>query len=81
MSLKTYVGNCHCGRFKFKVTVPEIKEVNDCNCTFCVKAGPLWAGVRGEGSEFAFERGTEHDMQTYRFGSGKGQTKVRCGGY
>lgn len=40
--LHSYRGNCHCGSFIFTLTVPEIKEAENCNCSICRKKGYLW---------------------------------------
>jgi len=38
----TISGTCHCGATRFEVaTVPT--EAVECNCTYCSKAGGLWA--------------------------------------
>lgn len=37
-----YHGNCHCGRYRFQVTAPEIKDAISCNCILCRKKGYLW---------------------------------------
>lgn len=37
-----YHGNCHCGKFRFELTVPEILEAIVCACTLCAKKGYLW---------------------------------------
>ena len=34
-TFKTYDGNCHCGKFRFKITLPEITKLNECNCSIC----------------------------------------------
>jgi hypothetical protein len=41
--LKTYNGSCHCGVFEFSVQIPEIKNIVQCNCSFCFKRGYEWA--------------------------------------
>ena len=33
--LKKYDGNCHCGKFKFSVHLPEFSRVNECGCGVC----------------------------------------------
>ncbi|KAH8668853.1 hypothetical protein BX600DRAFT_460827 [Xylariales sp. PMI_506] len=48
--LITYQGNCHCGRYRYEVTVPEIKSATTCACALCTKTGALWLPVPpGEG--------------------------------
>lgn len=38
----SYHGNCHCGRYRFELNVPEIKEAIACTCSLCTKKGYLW---------------------------------------
>lgn len=33
--LKQYKGNCHCGKYKFSLKIPELKKVRTCNCSIC----------------------------------------------
>lgn len=33
---KEYMGTCHCGAVKFKVTAPKHLTVWDCNCSICL---------------------------------------------
>ena len=63
--LKTYAGNCHCGRFKFSLRLPEITEVTACNCSICFKKGYKWLypGV----DAFKIERGGG-ELKSYNFG-------------
>jgi hypothetical protein len=35
--LKVYHANCHCGAVKWSVKIPELKSVNQCNCSHCIK--------------------------------------------
>lgn len=39
----SYQGNCHCGKNRFEVNLPEISGAISCNCSLCLKAGYLWA--------------------------------------
>lgn len=34
-------GGCHCGAVRFEVLAPDAIEVEDCNCTICLKSGFL----------------------------------------
>ena len=38
----TYLGNCHCGRYRFSVAVPDIANVVSCACGVCKKKGSIW---------------------------------------
>jgi len=40
--LTTYPGNCHCGAYRFTVSMPTIEAANSCNCSLCRKTGSLW---------------------------------------
>ncbi|PKS04917.1 hypothetical protein jhhlp_008282 [Lomentospora prolificans] len=40
--VKVYDGNCHCGLYRFQVTVPEIESMIACTCKRCVKKGYYW---------------------------------------
>ncbi|KAH8647801.1 glutathione-dependent formaldehyde-activating enzyme [Xylariales sp. PMI_506] len=66
--LKTYRGNCHCGDFIFEVTMPEIKAVNDCDCSACYKRGALWA-IPPPGS-VNYVKGDWDALTTYTFSTG-----------
>ncbi|KAJ3146340.1 high-affinity Zn(2+) transporter zrt1 [Geranomyces variabilis] len=39
---QTYDGNCHCGAFKFTVTLPTVTTVSACKCRMCFKHACLW---------------------------------------
>ncbi|KAK0387227.1 hypothetical protein NLU13_5540 [Sarocladium strictum] len=38
----TYLGNCHCGRFRFEINVPGLGGLTVCDCRLCAKKGYLW---------------------------------------
>lgn len=59
---QTYMGNCHCGRFRFKLTAPSIKTAESCTCSVCEKKGYLWL-VPSEG-QFEVVR-NDGNMTTY----------------
>ena len=35
--LTTYVGNCHCGGYRFEIHVPEVRKVDVCDCSICAR--------------------------------------------
>ena len=35
--LKVYKGNCHCGKYKFHLKIPELKKIRTCNCSICTR--------------------------------------------
>ncbi|KAK0710673.1 Mss4-like protein [Lasiosphaeris hirsuta] len=41
-STSVYHGNCHCGRYRFEVSVPGPLETIVCTCSLCEKKGYLW---------------------------------------
>ena len=71
--LKTYYGNCHCGAFKFSIKIPELKSVEECNCSICLKKGYLW--IFRDFNSFEVERG-EGTLKDYEFGPRKLTHKV-----
>ena len=46
---KTYGGGCHCGNVRYEVDV-ELREVLECNCSICSKAGSRLTSSRRSGS-------------------------------
>ncbi|KAL6856796.1 hypothetical protein J3F83DRAFT_751856 [Trichoderma novae-zelandiae] len=44
-----YFGNCHCGRYRFQVSTPEVVSAISCTCSLCMKKGYLWL-IPEEGS-------------------------------
>ncbi|KUJ18306.1 uncharacterized protein LY89DRAFT_717883 [Mollisia scopiformis] len=65
--LKTYKGNCHCGKFRFEIDVPPIEKVESCNCSICVKKGYLWTFLAEK--RFRVTKGAEDELTSYWFGS------------
>ena len=35
--VRQYSGNCHCGAVKFRLKIPELKEVYQCSCSHCTR--------------------------------------------
>ncbi|KAI5459314.1 glutathione-dependent formaldehyde-activating enzyme [Mariannaea sp. PMI_226] len=66
---KTYRGNCHCGAFIYEIDLPEIKAVNDCNCSICSKKGYLWLFPGGLDS-IKIVKGSVDELTNYTFGKG-----------
>ena len=62
-----YQGGCHCGEFRFQVSLPDSIEVEDCNCSVCSKAGYLHVIVPSR--QFKVLQGQDR-MQLYTFNSG-----------
>ena len=62
---ETYIGSCHCGNFKYRVTQsPPLSDpessVTQCNCSICARNGYLLIYVPD--SSVAFENGSFEDM-------------------
>lgn len=71
---KTYRGNCHCGAFVYEVELPEIKSVNECNCSICYKKGYLWLFPPADA--FKIVKGDEDALTAYSFSTGTTLHKV-----
>ncbi|KAI1175362.1 glutathione-dependent formaldehyde-activating enzyme [Nemania sp. FL0916] len=67
--MKTYRGNCHCAAFVYEITLPEIKQVMECNCSICYKKAALW--VFPKPGDFKFIQGTPPQITKYNFGKNK----------
>ena len=61
--MNTYVGGCHCGRVRFRVTA-DLARVTECNCSVCTKKGFLHLIVAPEQFELLSGGG---DLATYQF--------------
>ncbi|AEO68135.1 uncharacterized protein THITE_2051078, partial [Thermothielavioides terrestris NRRL 8126] len=44
-------GNCHCGRYRFELTVPKIEGAISCTCSLCRKKGYIWLSITPASSE------------------------------
>lgn len=64
---KVYHGACHCGDVSFEVSAAAHLEVEDCNCSICVKTGFLHLIVPLE--QFTLVSG-EACLSTYTFNTG-----------
>ncbi|KAI0404513.1 glutathione-dependent formaldehyde-activating enzyme [Xylaria palmicola] len=67
--LKTYRGNCHCAAFVYEITLPEIKQVSECNCSVCYKKAALWAFPAP--ADVKFVKGDPSALANYNFGKGQ----------
>lgn len=65
--MQTCNGGCHCGRVKFEVEIPDVVNVNRCNCSICKKSGYLHVIVSSD--RFRLLSG-EESITDYRFHSG-----------
>jgi hypothetical protein len=64
-----YLGGCHCGRVRFRVSA-ELTGLLVCNCSMCTKKG-IWHWIV-EQAAFELLSGAEA-LLTYRFESGVAQ--------
>jgi hypothetical protein len=60
-------GGCHCGAVRFEVEIPDVVEVEDCNCSMCARTGYLHLIVPA--TRFRLLSGMEH-LVTYTFNTG-----------
>jgi len=63
-------GGCHCGAVRFEVLAPDSIEVEDCNCSICLKSGFLHLIVPKD--SFRSLCG-EETLTRYTFGTGVAQ--------
>ena len=62
---KLYQGNCHCGRYRFTLRIPEIREMIACHCSLCLKQGYLWVvPEQGQFEETRADEGRQTEYQT-----------------
>ncbi|KAH7317728.1 Mss4-like protein [Rhexocercosporidium sp. MPI-PUGE-AT-0058] len=62
--IKEYKGNCHCGLFKFTISVPELKSLRVCDCSYCYRKACEWVFPA---SNLQIQSG-ENELSTYQFG-------------
>mgnify|MGYP000151743546 CR=1 FL=1 len=65
-----YQGSCHCKKVTFEVEAPDHLEVDDCNCSICVKTGFLHLIVPL--TKFTLLSG-HHNLSNYTFNTGVAQ--------
>ncbi|KAI1327145.1 glutathione-dependent formaldehyde-activating enzyme [Xylariaceae sp. FL0255] len=65
-SLKTYRGNCQCAAYVYEITLPEIKDASECNCSICYKKAALW--VFPKPKDVKFVKGDPSTLSNYTFG-------------
>ncbi|KAJ9137211.1 Glutathione-dependent formaldehyde-activating enzyme [Coniochaeta hoffmannii] len=54
-----YLGNCHCGRFRFEISAEDgiINDAIVCDCTLCAKKGYFWLRPPPEAFEVTRDEG------------------------
>jgi hypothetical protein len=77
-SLRWHAGGCHCGAVRFEVQLRDVVEVDDCNCSICLKAGFLHLIVPA--ARFRLLQGQDL-LATYTFNTGAAKHLFcsRCG--
>ncbi|KAK3313321.1 hypothetical protein B0H66DRAFT_628999 [Apodospora peruviana] len=79
MILTTYHGNCHCGRFRFELTAPEIAEAIICACKLCSKKGYLWLNTAASGTTYTVTRDDDKCLTEYDSAALKDRFCKYCG--
>lgn len=66
---RTYNGNCHCGKFRFTISIPPLgsEPVMRCDCSSCMKNG--YHLVYPKASDVVFTHGSRGELTEYRTGS------------
>lgn len=62
--MEKHAGSCHCGKFRFEVTV-DITKGMECNCSICVRKGHVLSFAPPEA--FAMTAGSEDALTVYKF--------------
>ena len=60
-------GECNCGAVRFETLLPDVLEVEDCNCSMCARTGFLHIIVPA--SRFRLLQGQDH-IRSYSFNTG-----------
>lgn len=63
----TRTGGCHCGKVRFRVTLPERPEILECSCSMCERTGFRHLIVARDCFELLEG---EHELTEYRFNTG-----------
>ncbi|KAI2629444.1 glutathione-dependent formaldehyde-activating enzyme [Xylaria nigripes] len=67
--LKTYRGNCHCAAYVYEITLPEIKQGIECNCSSCYKRAAIW--VFPDNNDIKYVKGDPATLTGYSFNQNK----------
>lgn len=70
--MKWHAGGCHCGAVRFEVALPDRIEIEDCNCSVCLKSQN--AHIIVPNSRFRLLSGAD-TLTTYTFNTGVAQHK------
>jgi hypothetical protein len=63
-------GGCHCGAVRFRVLLPEVFDVEDCNCSICAMSGNTHVIVPA--ACFELLQGAD-ELAAYKFNTGVAQ--------
>ena len=63
--MKTYTGNCHCGKVRFQMET-DLSKVTLCNCSICTKKGAVHHRIPAH--QFKLLAG-EESLSLYQFGT------------
>ncbi|PYH87629.1 hypothetical protein BO71DRAFT_393121 [Aspergillus ellipticus CBS 707.79] len=76
MTTTEYKGSCHCGAFRFTLSLPApLTTAHSCNCAVCAKKGSLWVFprdnelvvMRGEGGLVGYKAGDDDNEAEHFF--------------
>ncbi|OAA75086.1 Mss4-like protein [Akanthomyces lecanii RCEF 1005] len=59
-----YHGNCHCGKYRFELLMPEITSGMECTCRQCKKKGYRWVAVSGDSLTVVKDDGSLRDYNS-----------------
>ena len=62
--INTYVGGCHCGKVRYRVSLDLSAPATACNCSMCGRSGTLLTFVPA--AQFTLEQG-EDALTDYQF--------------
>jgi hypothetical protein len=65
--IKTYTGSCHCGAVRFRFRTEEITTGCRCNCSICIRKGPVMSSKYISRDDFEEVHG-EESLTLYQFG-------------
>lgn len=64
--MQTYLGACHCGSIRFRLTIEPITRGLRCNCSLCVRRGAVMSARYFEPDEIRVE--SRDALTCYRWG-------------
>jgi len=67
LSVKHYLGSCHCGKVQFEINCEEITQAYRCNCSICRRKGALMSANYFSPQQMTVTEGKEF-LSRYQFG-------------